>query len=312
MSALASRGIVVRAFARRRSANLTLPTDVESIQGDILNVADIEAAIRGVDAIVHLAARLHVPVTATTDQAAAHAINVIGTKNIVAAARVSGARIVFASSIAVYGSTMAEPVTEDQEPNPATPYAVAKVDGERAVLAARDRHGAPLGVVLRLGAVYGPRVKGNYAALIRTLEAGCFVRIGTGMNVRSIIYEWDVPRAVLLALKHPLAPGRIFNVTDGKLHTVDEIISAICLALGTRTPRFQIPPSACRLAARMTDRTSVWLRGRPVGLTAAVEKYLENVAVSSARIRSEMGFAAHCGLEEGWRAAVRGRRAADI
>ena len=57
-----------------------------------------------------------------------------------------------------------------------------------------------------------------------------------GENRRTLVYDKDVARAVLLAVQHPAAAGRVYNVTDGGLHTVNEINQAICTALGRKPP----------------------------------------------------------------------------
>jgi nucleoside-diphosphate-sugar epimerase len=305
VAALVSRGICVRAFARKPLRAGILSARVEFVAGDIQNLAQIESATEGVDAIVHLAARLHVPAATDTDESAAYAVNVRGTENLLAAARNWGvSRLVFASTIAVYGTTRGQPATEESEARPVTPYASTKLRCEKAVLAARNGQGAPLGVVLRLGAVYGPHVKGNYEALMRALELRHFVAVGAGNNVRSLIYELDVAKAVLLALEHPSAPGHTYNVTDGTVHTVDEIVSAICHALGRRPPRFRLPAAPCMMMARASDGIRALLTGSPSGLAAALTTYLTNIAVRADRIQTELGFVADYDLLNGWRDTI--------
>jgi hypothetical protein len=92
-------------------------------------------------------------------------------------------------------------------------------------------------------------------------------------SLRSLIYDLDVAKAVPLALEHPSAPGHTYNVTDGKVHTVDEIISAICEARGRRPPRFRLPAAPCLIMARATDRIGALLMGSPFGLSLALRTY---------------------------------------
>jgi nucleoside-diphosphate-sugar epimerase len=81
----------------------------------------------------------------------------------------------------------------------------------RLVLNARSADGQPLGTVLRLGAVYGSRIKGNYERLTRALARNRFIPIGKGLNRRTLVYDKDVGRAAALAVSHPAAAGRVFN-----------------------------------------------------------------------------------------------------
>ena len=103
-----------------------------------------------------------------------------------------------------------------------------------------------MGTVLRLGAVYGSRIKGNYRRLLIALARGRFVPIGPGSNRRTLVYDKDVGRAAMLAAVHPDAAGRIFNVTDGQIHTMEAIIETLCEALGRVPPRLTLPVGLIR------------------------------------------------------------------
>lgn len=66
------------------------------------------------------------------------------------------------------------------------------------------------------------------------------ISIGGGLNRRTLVYDKDVGRAAVLAVSHPAAAGRVFNVTDGEFHTLSEIIESICSALGRKPPSFSL------------------------------------------------------------------------
>jgi len=74
--------------------------------------------------------------------------------------------------------------------------------------------------VLRLGAVYGSRIKGNYERLTHALARHRFIPIGSGLNRRTLVYDKDVGRTDALAVSHPAAAGKIFNVSDGRFHSM--------------------------------------------------------------------------------------------
>jgi UDP-glucose 4-epimerase len=159
-------------------------------------------------------------------------------------------------------------------------------------------------VVLRLAAVYGPGMKGNYLRLLHALQRGRFAFVGHGDNRRTVVHVDDACAAAQLAAFHPEAPGRAFNVTDGAVHSVREIVLAICAALGRRAPRWHVPARPARAAAWAVDR-AFRLAGRrsPIG-PDAIAKLLEDVAVCGQRITRELGFTPRLGLEAGWRATV--------
>ena len=157
--------------------------------------------------------------------------------------------------------------------------------------------------MLRMAAVYGPRMKGNYLSLARALARNRFVPIGAGRNFRTLVYEVDAIRAAVLAADHPLAAGQVYNVSDGAVHRLREIIQAICESLGRRPPRFTVPLRAARLAAAAADRTLSPFGSRRK-LAAAVEKYVETVSVRADRIQQELGFRPEYDLSRGWQQTI--------
>jgi nucleoside-diphosphate-sugar epimerase len=105
------------------------------------------------------------------------------------------------------------------------------------------------------------------------------------------------------AVVHLAAAGRIFNVTDGQFHALNEIIAAICAALGRRPPRFSIPVGPARIAAgMMEDAMRLIGRHSPVN-RATIDKYTEDIAVEGKRIQQELGFVPQYDLVGGWRDA---------
>ena len=178
-----------------------------------------------------------------------------------------------------------------------TLYAATKLDGEAA---ART---APGSVVLRIAATYGPRMKANYRRLVRAIERGWFVSVGPGTNRRTLIYEADVARAAVLAASK--APeGSTYNVTDGKVHTLGEILDAIAAAVDKKLLPVHLPTAPTRLLAGLVE-DSISLIGRrsPVG-RATIDKLVEDVAVSGRRFQDDLGFRPSMDLLAGWRHAV--------
>ncbi|MEI6647003.1 MAG: NAD-dependent epimerase/dehydratase family protein [bacterium] len=187
---------------------------------------------------------------------------------------------------------------------PDTFYGETKLAAEKLVLEARRSDGESLGTVLRMGAIYGTGIKGNYQKLASALARHRFIPVGRGQNRRSLVYDRDVAAATVLALRMPQAAGQVYNVTDNCYHTVAEIICAICEALGRCPPRVRIPLAAARLAAFGADLLLRWVGKRPF-LRAAVDKYVEEVMVSGDKIKQELGFVPKYSLSEGWRAILR-------
>jgi nucleoside-diphosphate-sugar epimerase len=281
------------------------PDDVETLQGDVTDRSVACTALQGAESVIHLAALLHVvnPPPALQDQY--ERINVGGTANVVAAAVQAGVRrLVFFSTIAVYGRSGGRILTEDTLPCPDTFYARTKLAAEKIVLDAKGADGGRMGTVLRLGTVYGGRVKGNYHRLVHSLAKGRFMPVGDGSNRRTLVYDKDVARASVLAAAHPDAAGWIFNVTDGQFHTMKAIVEALCGALGRSSPRLTLPAGPVRsLAGLLEDCTRLCGLRSPI-VRATVDKYTEDLAVDGRRFHTRIGFVPQYDLAAGWQEAV--------
>ena len=310
VAAFVAEGYGVRTLTRCRPPGGLFPSAVEQHLGDVTDAAAVQAAMTGGEVVVHLAALLHITNPSPTQRTEYERINVEGTGMVVAAARrASVKRLVLGSTIAVYGPHPGQVVTEHSVPHPDTLYGETKLAAEGFVLQAMRADGTPLGVVLRFASVYGPRMKGNYRRLVQQLARGRFMPVGSGQNRRTLVYDQDVARAVLLAAAHPAAAGQIYNVTDGQVHSMAEIIAAICAGLGRKPPALALPVGPVRLAAGWLEDASK-LVGRPASIgRATVDKYVEDVQVSSARIQAELGFVPQYDLSAGWHETIQTMRA---
>jgi UDP-glucose 4-epimerase len=180
---------------------------------------------------------------------------------------------------------------------------------EKIVLAAKRPDGQPLGTVLRLGAVYGSRIKGNYERLTHALARHRFIPIGNGLNRRTLVYDKDVGRAAALAVSHPAAAGRVFNVTDGEFHTLNEIIESICSALGRKPPRLSLPVGPTRIVAGLIEKGANTIGIKFPVTRETVDKYTEDIAVDDSLIQQELGFIPQYDLRAGWEETIREMRA---
>jgi UDP-glucose 4-epimerase len=301
---LRTAGWSVRTLSRSPCASGD-PPGMEHRTGDIADARVLSSAMNNVSAVVHLAARLHLAGPASRDIDAYRRVNVEGTTAVVAAARACGVqRVVLASTIAVYGSTVTVPATERTMPRPDTPYAETKLQSEHIARNARRQDGEPLATVLRFAAVYGPGVRGNYRTLVHALQKRRFVPIGSGRNRRTLVHERDAARAIVHVLGIPSAAGETYNVTDGRIHTTDDIVGAICAALRRPAPRLHVPRGVAFALAALYDRLPS-RRADRISLFERLQRYTEDVAVEGSRLRLELGFVPVFSLEEGWADAVR-------
>lgn len=298
-------GFSVRALGHRPLDPSLFP---EATEFGVLDVLDQEAARRqlaGADTVVHMAALLHVVNPAPSLIPEYDRVNAGGTRNVVSAAAAVGVRrVVHFSTIAVYGYNSGCILDETTRPAPATPYGASKLRAEEEALAASAAQQTPLITILRLGAVYGSRVRGNYRRLVGGLARGLFVGVGDGRNRRTVVFEEDVARAAVLASTHPAAAGRVFNVTDGELHTVREVVNAIGSALGRGPRQFFLPAPPARLTAGLIE-DAFRLIGRKAPVNrATIDKFVEDIAVDGSLIQRELGFRPLFDLQRGWDATI--------
>jgi UDP-glucose 4-epimerase len=177
------------------------------------------------DVVFHLAAQADVGTSVERPTFDAD-VNVVGTVRVLEAARAAGARVVFTSSGgAIYGECE-RPATEEDEPEPLSPYAASKLAGEEYLATWNRLHGTAH-VTCRLANVYGPRqipaLEGGVVAIfLDRLRDGQETQIfGDGNQTRDFVFVGDVVRALLAAAS---APARgVFNVGTGVATTIREL-----------------------------------------------------------------------------------------
>ena len=195
----------------------------------------------GADAVFHLAAQADVQVSMQRPEHDA-AVNVVGTVQVLEAAREAGAPVVFTSTGgAIYGECDG-PAAEDSKLEPLSPYGIAKLCGEQYLQGWNRTHGTK-NVVLRLANVYGPRqdagLEGGVVAIfLERLAGGEQAAIfGDGLQTRDFVYVGDVVSALLAAAERE---GGVFNIGTGVETTILDLHGACARVAGTDAgPRFE-------------------------------------------------------------------------
>ncbi len=217
--------------------NIPNSDNVTFIEGDICNPATVAEAVRGIDYVFHHAALVSVPLSCQ-NPVDAFRINTLGTLNVLQKSLDAGVKkVIIASSAAVYGNNPILPKREDMIPEPASPYAISKLDCEYLARMFYNDHGLRT-TCLRYFNVYGPRQDPNsaYAAAIpiflsRVREGKDLVIYGDGGQTRDFVHVSDVVRANVAAMEH--GDGEVFNVATGASVTILELAEAIVVSVGT-------------------------------------------------------------------------------
>ena len=295
-------GYQVCALVRQNVPAGLLPAGITVIRGDVTDRSTIDKAVAGVDVVFHLAAKLHINDPSPGLKREYQRVNVEGTRCLAEAARAAGVkRFVFFSTINVYGpGGLGQFLNEGSPLHPDSFYAETKAQAENIAFAALPA------VVLRLAAVYGPNMKGNYLRLLEALRRRRFAFVGDGLNRRTLVHVQDVCSAAILAATHPAAPGNIYNVTDGSVHSLEQIVQAMCITLNRNPPRLRLPANVVRRLAGIIEAAAHCLLRKRVPVRAAVAKLTEDTAVSGTRIIDELGWQPQYDLFRGWCDTIRG------
>jgi len=239
---LKARGYRVRAALRQPRPG---PWDESVIVGDLNLPVDWRVAVSGVDAIWHLAARVHVMHETERDPLAAfRRVNVARTAELCAAAASAGVRrLVYLSSVKVNGesSSPEHPFRPEDPPAPADPYAISKLEAEAAVLTS-----CVDAVVLRPPLVYGPGVGANFARLLQVVRKGYWLPLGAISNRRDLVFVGNLADALCLLGEHPDAVGKVFLISDGEPLSTPALIRAVGDALGRPAHLIPVPPKLLR------------------------------------------------------------------
>lgn len=221
-------------------SNIEIFPEVRFHLGSVTNRDLVFEVLKDADYVHHLAALVSVPESVLKPEECFE-INVNGTINILDAAKEFGVKkVVLSSSAAVYGDNPESPKRINMQPQPKTPYATTKLEGERLLQEYHEKH--ELGTVsLRYFNVYGPRQdpKSQYAAAIpifisKALKNEPIIIYGDGEQTRDFIFVKDVVKANILAATNEKVSG-VFNVALGKATSINQIATKIISVLNSKS-----------------------------------------------------------------------------
>ena len=270
---LVEAGYRVRGSGRSAPAN-PVPAVEYRINGEIDRSTDWTAALEGVEAVVHAAARVHVLRERAADPLAAYRrVNTQGTENLGRQAAAAGVgRLVFLSSVAAQRAQQ-----RSAEGTAASPYGQSKWEAEAALAGIAEQTGLEV-VTLRPPLVYGPGAPGHFDQLLRVLRRGLPLPIAAIDNRRSVLYLGNLVDAIELALTHPDAPGGVFGLSDGAPLATPELVRQLAAALGRPARLWPCPLGLLRLAGRLTGRTTI------------IESLTGSLVVDELEIRQRLGW----------------------
>jgi len=226
-----------------------------------------------------------------------------GAKALVQAAnKVDIKRLVFFSSVAVYGDRE-EPTTEETPLEPTNPYGESKLAAERVFIRwANERPDRSL-IIIRPTVVFGPHNRANMYNLIDQIAKGRYINIGNGSNIKSVAYVENLVQASLFLLNKLSAGVHIYNYADSPHLTTRELTKIIFADLGRNQPRLKIPLSATLIFGKPFD-WAIRLTGKNLPIsTGRIKKFCTTTHHKADKI-FRGGFQAEIYYEEGLRKMV--------
>lgn len=289
---LSKRGDAVTAAVRSPSSVVDAGSVVV---GAIDGHTDWSNALRDVDVVIHLAARVHVMKDDAADPLAEFLkVNLHGTENLARqAAQVGVKRLVYVSSIKVNGegTTENQPYSESDQANPQDPYGISKWRAEQALQRIAQETGLEV-VMVRPTLVYGAGVKGNFISLMAAIDKGIPLPLAGAKNLRSLLYVGNLVDALIACATHPDAAGKTYLLSDGEDVSTAMLVEKIAAALGRKSRSFYFPSGVLRAAAGV------------LGRSAQVDRLFGSLQVSNQKIRNELNWHPPFTVEQGLRATV--------
>lgn len=297
---LTQQGHTVRALVRKTSDTSFLEKldNLEFAEGGVSDVASLERAVDGVDAVIHSAGLVK-----AKRPEEFHRTNCGGTVNLLDAALKHKDRIkrfVLVSSLAAIGpSEDGSPVDPEKAPGPVTHYGRSKLAAEHAVLAKKGE--LPV-TIIRPPAIYGPRDQ-EILAFYKAIKNRVIPYFGTTENRVSLIYGADAAAACIRAVLADTPSGSAFFVEDGQAYKFSDMIERVEQALGRRAwLRFPIPRPIMTTAALGSELYGK-VANKPVMLTRDKlnELFAPHWVCSAEATRKALGWEPRVPFDEGAR-----------
>ncbi|MDP1683929.1 NAD-dependent epimerase/dehydratase family protein [Hydrogenophaga sp.] len=229
--------------------------------GEIDGNTDWSVALKGCQAVVHLAARVHVMDDKDADPLSAfRQVNVEGTVNLAVQAQAADVkRLIFVSSVKIHSEECDTPFDELMTPSPSDAYGMSKWEAEQG-LARIAASGDLEYVILRPPLIYGPGVGANFLRLLNAVAHGAPLPFQSINNRRSLLFVGNLCDVIELCLEAPEAKNQTFLISDGGGVSTTQLIRELATGLAVRPRLFSLPPALIKALVSLTGKSKEWQR----------------------------------------------------
>jgi UDP-glucose 4-epimerase len=241
-----------------KKRNLPFVAGDRSLYGDLVAQNNWEDLLKGCEAVIHLAARVHVMNEADSDPLKAfRAMNVEATIALAKAAQKTGVkRFIFISSVKVNGEeTSGVPFKSSDTPRPMDPYGVSKMEAERELMKLYIPGKFEI-VIIRPPLIYGPGVKANFEKLFYLVQRDLPIPFKRVKNKRSLVSVFNLIDLIIVCIDHSNAGGKVFLVSDDNDLSLPELITEMALVNGKYPHLLPVPVSLMKFVAKILGKKS--------------------------------------------------------
>lgn len=263
--------------------------------GDVRNVEQMKKMLVDADVVVLLAAEHRDDVTPTSLY---YDVNVEGMKNVLSAMEFNGVkRIVFTSSVAVYGLNKNNP-NEEYPADPFNHYGKSKWQAEQVLQEWYKTHLDWNINILRPAVIFGERNRGNVYNLLSQISSGKFLMVGKGENKKSMAYVGNIVAFIKFLIDNKTSGYNVFNYIDKPDFTMNELISHVGKVLNKRIPSIHFPYWLGMLGGKCFDLLAQ-ITGKKLSISSVrVKKFCATTQFDASKAHSS-GFKAPYSLGDG-------------
>ena len=244
----------------QRSANAKSGALEQAVVGQIDAATDWSVALKDVEVVIHLAARVHVMHDQSVNPLAEFCrVNVDGSLNLAKQAASAGVkRLIYLSSVKVNGdyTLPGHPFKESDVANPQDAYGLSKFYAEQGLLLIAQETGMDV-VIIRPPLVYGNGVKANFLAMMSAVKRGIPLPFGAISNLRSFVYIGNLVSFILCCIHHPTAVNQVFLVSDGHDLSTRDLLRLCASSLGVKVRLLLVPQRLIEFCAKLVGKRDV-------------------------------------------------------